>query len=39
VRGILMSPKKAEEMKRAANKVAARNAAEKIADLVVKEAK
>ncbi|MBB5037062.1 undecaprenyldiphospho-muramoylpentapeptide beta-N-acetylglucosaminyltransferase [Prosthecobacter dejongeii] len=38
VRDILMNPKKAEEMKRAANKIAVRNSAEKIADLIVKEA-
>ncbi len=39
VRSILMNNKNAEAMKRAANKVAARNAAEKIADLIVKEGK
>jgi len=38
VRSILTNNKKSEEMKRAANKVAMRNSAEKIADLVVKEA-
>lgn len=38
VRDILMNPKKADEMKRAANKLAVRNSAEKIADLIVKEA-
>lgn len=38
VRDILMNPKKADEMKRAANKIAVRNSAEKIADLIVKEA-
>ncbi|TDU64247.1 UDP-N-acetylglucosamine-N-acetylmuramylpentapeptide N-acetylglucosamine transferase [Prosthecobacter fusiformis] len=37
VRDILMNPKKADEMKRAANKMAVRNAAEKIAELIVKE--
>ena len=37
VRDILMNPKKSEEMKRAANKIAVRNSAEKIADLIVKE--
>lgn len=39
VRSILTNNKTAEAMKRAATKVAARNAAEKIADLIVKEAK
>ncbi|MES2594514.1 MAG: undecaprenyldiphospho-muramoylpentapeptide beta-N-acetylglucosaminyltransferase [Verrucomicrobiota bacterium] len=39
VRSILTNNKTAEAMKRAANKVAARNAAEKIADLIVKEGK
>ncbi|MCA1963919.1 MAG: undecaprenyldiphospho-muramoylpentapeptide beta-N-acetylglucosaminyltransferase [Prosthecobacter sp.] len=38
VRSILTDPKKAEAMKRAANKAAVRNSAEKIADLLVKEA-
>ena len=37
VRDILLDPKKADEMKRAANKIAVRNSAEKIADLLVKE--
>lgn len=36
VRAVLMDPKKAEAMKRAAAKVAVRNSAEKIADLLVK---
>lgn len=36
VRDILMNPKKSDEMKRAANKIAVRNSAEKIADLIVK---
>ena len=39
VRGILTNSKKSDEMKRAANKVAVRNSAEKIADLIVKEAR
>lgn len=39
VRGILTKSKKSEEMKRAANKIAVRNSAEKIADLIVKEGK
>ncbi len=37
VRSILMDSKKSEAMKRAANKQAVRNAAEKIADLIVKD--
>ncbi len=37
VSGILTNPKKSEAMKRAANKLAVRNAAEKIADMIVKE--
>lgn len=37
VRDILLNPQKADEMKRAANKLAVRNSAEKIADLIVKE--
>jgi UDP-N-acetylglucosamine--N-acetylmuramyl-(pentapeptide) pyrophosphoryl-undecaprenol N-acetylglucosamine transferase len=37
VRSILMDPKKSEAMKRAAQKEAVRNAAEKIAELIVKE--
>jgi len=36
VRSILMNPKQSDAMKRAANKLAVRNAAEKIADLIVK---
>ncbi|HEY1051897.1 MAG TPA: undecaprenyldiphospho-muramoylpentapeptide beta-N-acetylglucosaminyltransferase [Prosthecobacter sp.] len=36
VRDILMNPAKTDEMKRAANKMAVRNSAEKIADLIVK---
>lgn len=39
VRGILTKSKKSEEMKRAANKIAVRNSAEKIADMIVKEGK
>ena len=39
VRGILTKSKKSEEMKRAANKIAVRNSAEKIADLIVKAEK
>jgi UDP-N-acetylglucosamine--N-acetylmuramyl-(pentapeptide) pyrophosphoryl-undecaprenol N-acetylglucosamine transferase len=35
VRSILMNPKQSDAMKRAANKLAVRNAAEKIADLIV----
>lgn len=38
VRSVLLNPKKSDAMKRAANKMAVRNAAEKIADLLVKEA-
>ncbi len=38
VRGILNEPKKADAMKRAANQMAVRNSAEKIAELLVKEA-
>lgn len=38
VRDVLMNSKRADEMKRAANKMAVRNSAEKIADLIVKEA-
>jgi len=37
VREILLTPKKADEMKRAANKMAVRDAAEKIATLIEKE--
>jgi UDP-N-acetylglucosamine--N-acetylmuramyl-(pentapeptide) pyrophosphoryl-undecaprenol N-acetylglucosamine transferase len=37
VRAILQQPKKADEMKRAASKLAVRNSAEKIAELLVKE--
>ena len=37
VRGILLNSKKTDEMKRAVSKLAVRNAAEKIADLIVKE--
>ncbi len=39
VRSILTKSKKSDEMKRAANKIAVRNSAEKIADLIVKEGK
>ncbi len=38
VRGILSAPQKADAMKRAASQMAVRNSAEKIAELVVKEA-
>lgn len=38
VRSVLLNSKNSEAMKRAANKMAVRNAAEKIADLLVKEA-
>ncbi|MEN3940518.1 undecaprenyldiphospho-muramoylpentapeptide beta-N-acetylglucosaminyltransferase [Prosthecobacter sp. SYSU 5D2] len=37
VREILLNPKKTDEMKRAVSKLAVRNSAEKIADLIVKE--
>lgn len=37
VRDILMNPQKTAEMKRAANQMAVRNSAEKIADLIIKE--
>lgn len=36
VRDVLLNPQKADEMKKAANKLAVRNAAEKIADLIIK---
>lgn len=39
VRAILQQPKKADEMKRAASKLAVRNSAEKIAELLIKEAR
>ncbi len=39
VRTILQEPRKADEMKRAANKLAVRNSAEKIAELLIKEAR
>jgi UDP-N-acetylglucosamine--N-acetylmuramyl-(pentapeptide) pyrophosphoryl-undecaprenol N-acetylglucosamine transferase len=39
VRAILQQPKKADEMKRAAIKLAVRNSAEKIAELLIKEAR
>lgn len=39
VRAILQQPKKADEMKRAATKLAVRNSAEKIAELLIKEAR